>query len=74
MKYLVWLQSFHTAPKISFVLQIPFVALCESQLGVSHGYKAYAKLGLEEILKTMVPCKLGICTRHCVVEASISLF
>lgn len=31
----------------SFVWQLPFAALCESCLVVSQGYKAYAKLGLE---------------------------
>ena len=47
--------SQHPSPNPSFVLQTPFVVLWESCLRVSHGYKAYAKLGLEETLKPWYP-------------------
>lgn len=40
---LVWVLAPSLDP--TFVLQIPFVAQCESSLRVSHGYTAYAKLG-----------------------------
>ena len=43
-----------TQPNPFFVLQIPSVALRESCLRVSHGYKAYAKLGWGATRQTMV--------------------